>query len=100
MIGQTVGGLLENKVTLEAEGIDRLYFNLYQPRLQTGGGVVQFLEEHRGAQVAATALMAPVWRDAVLVPCPLGRSGASRRRWWRKWTPGSTGSSTRRVYRT
>jgi hypothetical protein len=44
MVEQTVGELLENKVVLDLEGIDRLYLNLYQPMLQTGGGVVTFLQ--------------------------------------------------------
>jgi hypothetical protein len=35
MIEQTVRELLEEKVTLDVEGIDRLYRNLYQPMLQT-----------------------------------------------------------------
>ena len=31
MIGHTVGDLLAEKVTLDIEGIDRMYLNLYQP---------------------------------------------------------------------
>ena len=60
MIEQTLGVLLEDKVELDLEGIDRLYLNAYQPRLQTGGGVVAFFKGHRGAQVASTTLMAPM----------------------------------------
>jgi len=60
MIGQTVGELLEEKVTLDVEGIDRLYLNLYQPRLQTGAGVAAFFKGHRGAKIASTALMGPM----------------------------------------
>ena len=52
-------------MTLDIEGIDRLYLNAYQPRLQTGGGVVGFFREHRGAQVASTTLMAPMSQDFV-----------------------------------
>jgi hypothetical protein len=63
MIGQTVAELLDGHVGLDIEGIDRLYLNLYQPRLQTGGGVVGFFKGHRGAQVASTTLMAPMTRD-------------------------------------
>lgn len=63
MIGQTVAELLDGHVGLDIEGIDRLYLNLYQPRLQTGGGVVAFFKGHRGAQVASTTLMAPMTRD-------------------------------------
>ena len=60
MIEHTVRELLEEKVQLDIEGIDRLYLNAYQPRLQTGGGVVGFFREHRGAVVASTTLMAPM----------------------------------------
>ena len=60
MIEHTVGELLADKVQLDIEGIDRLYLNAYQPRLQTGGGVVGFFREHRGAVVASTTLMAPM----------------------------------------
>ena len=63
MIGHTVAELLDGHVGLDIEGIDRLYLNLYQPRLQTGGGVVGFFKGHRGAQVASTTLMAPMTRE-------------------------------------
>ena len=63
MIGQTVAELLDQHVGLDIEGIDRLYLNLYQPLLQTGGGVVSFFKGHRGAQVASTPLMAPMTRE-------------------------------------
>lgn len=63
MIEHTVAELLDEHVGLDIEGIDRVYLNLYQPRLQTGGGVVAFFQGHRGAQVASTTLMAPMTRD-------------------------------------
>jgi hypothetical protein len=65
MIAQTVAQLLEERVTLDLEGIDRLYLNAYQPMLQTGGGVNHFFKQHRGAQVASTTLMAPMSREFV-----------------------------------
>jgi len=65
MVEQTVGELLGNKVVLDLEGIDRLYLNLYQPMLQTGGGVVTFFKGHRGAKVASTTLMSPMSHDFV-----------------------------------
>ena len=65
MIGQTIGELLESKVVLDLEGIDRLYLNAYQPMLQTGGGVSFFFKQHRGNKVASTMLMAPMSRDFV-----------------------------------
>jgi hypothetical protein len=54
MIEHRAGELLADKVELDVEGIDPLYLNAYQPRLQTGGGVVGFFREHRGAVVAST----------------------------------------------
>ena len=60
MIEQNLRELLEEKVTLDIEGIDRLYLNGYQPMLQTGGGVSAFFKGHRGAVVASTTLMAPM----------------------------------------
>jgi len=65
MIAQTVREVLDNQVVLDTEGIDRLYLNLYQPRLQTGGGVAGFFKGHRGAQVVSTTLMGPMTRDFV-----------------------------------
>jgi hypothetical protein len=38
MIEQTVREILQDHVLLDVEGIDRIYLNLYQPMLQTGGG--------------------------------------------------------------
>ena len=60
MIGQTIGELLTEHVTLDVEGLDRLYLNAYQPRLQTGSGLAYFFRQHRGAKVASTLLMAPM----------------------------------------
>ena len=60
MVEQTVRKLLEDKVVVDIEGIDRLYLNLYQPMLQTGGGVATFFKVHRGAKVASTVLMSPI----------------------------------------
>ncbi len=65
MIEQNLGELLEDKVTLDIEGIDRMYINAYQPMLQTGGGVVHFFKGHRGAVVASTTLMAPMSKTFV-----------------------------------
>lgn len=60
MIAQSVKDLLEDRVTLDLESIDRIYLNAYQPMLQTGGGVNHFFTTHRGETVASTVLMAPM----------------------------------------
>lgn len=48
MITRTVAELLDGHVTLDVEGIDRIYLNAYQPMPQTDGGVVLFFKKHRG----------------------------------------------------
>src|SRR4051812_24418776 len=52
--------VLDQHVTLEVEGIDRMYLNVYQPRLQTDRGVAAFFRFHRGETFASSALMAPM----------------------------------------
>lgn len=57
---KTVAQVLRNHVTLEVEGIDRMYLNVYVPRLQRELGVVGFLRYHRGHLFASSALLAPI----------------------------------------
>ncbi|MGO9903541.1 MAG: hypothetical protein ACLP0J_28615 [Solirubrobacteraceae bacterium] len=52
-------------VSLEVECVDRMYLNLYVPKLQYASGVVGFLRDHRGATFASSALMAPMTRQFV-----------------------------------
>ncbi len=59
-IALSVATILKQHVTLETEGIDRMYLNAYVPQLQNAGGVVGFFCRHRGALVASSALMAPI----------------------------------------
>lgn len=60
MIQRTVADVLANFVELEVESIDRMYLNLYQPILQTAGGVAHFWRRHRGHEFASSALMGPM----------------------------------------
>jgi hypothetical protein len=57
---RSVADVLRDHVTLEVEGIDRMYLNVYQPRLQTDRGVAAFFRFHRGETFASSALMAPM----------------------------------------
>jgi hypothetical protein len=57
---RSVAEVLKNHVTLEVEGIDRMYLNVYQPRLQTDRGVASFFRFHRGEIFASSALMSPM----------------------------------------
>src|SRR4029453_18990462 len=57
---RTVAQVLNDHVTLEVEGIDRMDLNVYQPRLQTDRGVAAFFRFHRGETFASAALMDPI----------------------------------------
>ena len=57
--------VLAGHVLFEVEAIDRMYLNLYQPRLQHGAGIAAFFVGHRGHRFASSALMAPMTRAFV-----------------------------------
>ena len=57
---RSVAEVLGEHVTLEVECIDRMYLNLYQPRLQHELGVVGFFKAHRGFPFVSSALMDPI----------------------------------------
>src|SRR6266481_6784656 len=59
-IPRTVAEVLRQHVTLEVEGIDRMYMNVYVPALQRAGGVASFFRFHRGHQFASSVLMDPI----------------------------------------
>lgn len=59
-VARSVSDVLDDHVTLEVECIDRMYLNVYQPRLQHVNGVVQFFRGYRGAAFASSALMDPI----------------------------------------
>src|SRR5450432_199320 len=56
-IPRNVADVIQNHVTLEVEGIDRMYLNVYQPRLQTEKQAACFFRYHRGQPVASSSLM-------------------------------------------
>src|ERR1700722_1383741 len=63
---RSVAEVLTEHVTLEVEGIDRMYLNVYVPVLQRQQGVASFFRFHRGHQFASSAWMDPIsktsWR--------------------------------------
>ncbi len=64
----SVAEALEGHVTLDIECFDRMVFNAYVPLLQSGGGVVTFLRDHRGNPIPSPALFGPIgeaFRSAV-----------------------------------
>jgi hypothetical protein len=62
---RSAADVLSGHVTLEVECIDRMYLNVYQPRLQFAEGVVSFLRKHRGYPIASSALLEPISREFV-----------------------------------
>src|SRR5215210_6244508 len=59
-VPRTVAEVLAEHVTLEVEGIDRMYLNIYVPQLQREVGVASFFRFHRGQPFASSALMQPI----------------------------------------
>jgi len=62
---RTVSDILREHVTLETEGIDRMYLNVYVPILQREQGISWFFRAHRGHAFASSALMAPITKAFV-----------------------------------
>ena len=61
----SVASVISEHVVFELESIDRVYLNVYVPRLQREGGVAAFFRCHRGHLFASSALMDPISKDFV-----------------------------------
>ena len=59
-VPRSVSEGLANHVSLEVEGIDRMYLNVYVPQLQRDTGVAGFFRYHQGYQFVSSALMDPI----------------------------------------
>ena len=59
-LSRSVSEVLREHVTLEVEGIDRMYLNVYVPALQRAGGVASFFRFHLGNRFASSVLMDPI----------------------------------------
>jgi hypothetical protein len=57
---RSVSQVLTDHITLEVEGIDRMYLNVYVPQLQRDLGVVGFFRYYQGYQFVSSALMDPI----------------------------------------
>lgn len=60
MVPHNVAEIIREHVSLEVEGIDRMYLNAYVPGFQTEGGFVHFVRNHLGFPIASTAVIAPL----------------------------------------
>ena len=65
MIAHSVADIVREHVKLSVEGIDRMYLNVYVPKLQREQGVVWFFREHRSQPMPSAALMSPMSRTFV-----------------------------------
>jgi hypothetical protein len=64
-VARSVADVLDDHMVFEVESIDRMYLNVWQPRLAYGGGVQGFFVAHRGYHYASTALMDPMTKAFV-----------------------------------
>jgi hypothetical protein len=62
---RSVAEVLADHVSLEVEGIDRMYLNVYVPQLQREVGVASFFRYHRGYPFVSSALMDPISKSFV-----------------------------------
>src|SRR4030088_3314680 len=65
MIAQSVADILSHHVKLAVEGIDRMYLNIYVPKLQHEQCILWVFREHRGLPVPSAAVMSPMSRNFV-----------------------------------
>ncbi len=64
-MSMSVAEILTHHVTLELECIDRMFLNVYVPRLQSPGQIAKFFRDHRREPFPSSALMAPISRSFV-----------------------------------
>jgi hypothetical protein len=62
---RSAADVLAEHVCWELECIDRMYLNLYQPKLMFPGGIAWFFREHRGQPFVSSALMDPISKEFV-----------------------------------
>src|SRR2546426_8451942 len=55
-----VAEIIKDHVTLEVRCLDRLYLNAYIPRLQSGGGVIDFLVRACRQKIASPAIFGQI----------------------------------------
>ena len=64
-VARNAGDVLSDHTLFEVESIDRMYCNVWVPRLAYGAGVQGFFVGHRGHHYASTALMDPMTKAFV-----------------------------------
>ena len=79
-VARSVADVLDQHVVFEVESIDRMYLNVWVPRLAYGGGVAGFFVGHRGHDYASAALMDPMTKGSSLYRVGYSASGHVDRR--------------------
>ena len=64
-VARSAGDVLSDHTVFEIESVDRMYLNVWVPRLAYGAGVQGFFVGHRGHHYASTALMDPMTKAFV-----------------------------------
>ncbi|HUH67727.1 MAG TPA: hypothetical protein VLZ05_01935 [Mycobacterium sp.] len=64
-VARSAGDVLSDHTVFEVECIDRMFLNVWLPRLAYGAGVQGFFVGHRGHHYASTALMDPMTKAFV-----------------------------------
>jgi hypothetical protein len=59
-VARSVADVLAEHITFEVECVDRMYCNVYVPRLQYEGGLVGYVQQHLGLPIASTAPLAAI----------------------------------------
>jgi hypothetical protein len=65
MMAQSVADIVTHHVKLSVEAIDRMYLNVYVPRLQTEQGIAGSFRDHRRQPLPSATLMSPISRGFV-----------------------------------
>ena len=81
----TAADMVAGHVRLDISCLDRLYLTGFVAKLQTAGGVIYFLRDHRGKPIASPALFEPIgakfradmkdWAQASGIPLIRFRAG-------------------------
>src|ERR1700712_2250391 len=59
-VARTVADILTEHTLFEVECIDRMYLNVYQPKLQFAAGLVGYVQRQLGLPIASTAPLAKI----------------------------------------
>ena len=82
MITKSVADIIQNHVTLEVEGIDRMYLNGYISRLQSPEAVAFFIRNQFDTALASTRTIEPMTRKFRVA---VAFGGDKMRLVWRGW---------------